>query len=54
VDNSTLFHHLYNKWEFRPGPSPATCWLTFDVDFAFKSPLYRQIAGVFFEEVRFF
>ncbi|GAB4822492.1 hypothetical protein N2152v2_009538 [Parachlorella kessleri] len=51
VENSTLFHHLHNKWDFRPGPSPATCWLTFDVDFAFKSPLYRQIASVFFEEV---
>lgn len=51
VDDSTLFHHLTNKWEFRPGPSPSTCWLSFDVDFAFKSPLYRQIASVFFEEV---
>jgi hypothetical protein len=26
-------------------------WLTFEVDFAFKSQLYRQLASLFFEEV---
>lgn len=101
VDNSTLFSHLTNKWEFRCagsvssasspctrvrctiatarpvrrgsaspcaagwglswalpladrrlGPTPHTTWLSFDVDFAFKSPLYRHVASVFFEEVR--
>ena len=36
----------------RPGPTPHTTWLTFEVDFAFKSPLYRQVACIFFEEVR--
>ena len=36
----------------RLGPTPHTTWLTFEVDFAFKSPLYRQVASVFFEEVR--
>jgi hypothetical protein len=34
------------------GPTPHTTWLTFEVDFAFKSPLYRQVASIFFEEVR--
>ncbi|PSC69318.1 coenzyme Q-binding COQ10 mitochondrial [Micractinium conductrix] len=51
VDDSMLFSHLTNKWEFRLGPTPHTTWLTFEVDFAFKSPLYRQVASVFFEEV---
>lgn len=111
VDDSTLFSHLTNKWEFRCagqtpqdsartetrgtsaavamaacltaccrapsaasrllrpfylltthrrapppclrrlGPTPHTTWLTFEVDFAFKSPLYRQVASIFFEEV---
>ncbi|KAL4443874.1 hypothetical protein ABPG75_011611 [Micractinium tetrahymenae] len=51
VDNSTLFSHLTNKWEFRLGPTPHTTWLSFEVDFAFKSPLYRHVASVFFEEV---
>ncbi len=36
----------------RLGPTPHTTWLSFDVDFAFKSPLYRHVASVFFEEVR--
>lgn len=51
VDDSTLFSYLTNKWEFRLGPTPHTTWLTFEVDFAFKSPLYRQVASIFFEEV---
>lgn len=35
-----------------PQPSPSChCRRSFDVDFAFKSPLYRHVASVFFEEV---
>ena len=41
-----------STWSFAPGPSPSTCWLTFDVDFAFNSVLYSQLADVFFNEVR--
>ncbi|KAL0369006.1 UNVERIFIED_CONTAM: Cold-regulated protein 27 [Sesamum calycinum] len=48
---STLFDHLINAWEFNPGPVPGTCNLYFLVDFKFKSPLYRQIANMFFKEV---
>ncbi|KAL0432497.1 UNVERIFIED_CONTAM: hypothetical protein Slati_2584000 [Sesamum latifolium] len=48
---STLFDHLINAWEFNPGPIPGTCNLYFLVDFKFKSPLYRQIANMFFKEV---
>ena len=51
VEDSTLFDHLSNRWEFKPGPTPDSTWLIFEVDFAFRSPLYRQIASVFFEEV---
>jgi ribosome-associated toxin RatA of RatAB toxin-antitoxin module len=39
------------RWEFAPGPTPNSCWLSFSVDFAFKSPLYGQLATVFFKEV---
>lgn len=39
------------RWEFAPGPTPDSCWLSFSVDFAFKSPLYGQLATVFFKEV---
>ncbi|KAK4434435.1 Coenzyme Q-binding protein COQ10, mitochondrial [Sesamum alatum] len=48
---SSLFDHLINVWEFNPGPVPGTCNLYFLVDFKFKSPLYRQIANMFFKEV---
>ncbi|KAH7523626.1 hypothetical protein FEM48_Zijuj06G0032000 [Ziziphus jujuba var. spinosa] len=51
VSDSTLFDHLINIWEFNPGPVPGTCNLYFLVDFKFQSPLYRQVASMFFKEV---
>ncbi|XP_059636673.1 uncharacterized protein LOC132278800 [Cornus florida] len=51
VSDSNLFDHLINVWEFNPGPVPGTCSLYFLVDFKFQSPLYRQMASVFFKEV---
>ena len=51
VRDSTLFDHLDTTWEFQGGPTPQSCWLTFSTDFAFKSPLYSQLASVFFQEV---
>ncbi|CAJ1973389.1 unnamed protein product [Sphenostylis stenocarpa] len=51
VSQSTLFDHLINIWEFNPGPVPGSCNLHFLVDFKFHSPLYRQIASMFFKEV---
>ncbi|KAM2913837.1 hypothetical protein COP2_044440 [Malus domestica] len=51
VSNSSLFDHLINIWEFNPGPVPGSCSLYFLVDFKFQSPLYRQVASVFFKEV---
>ena len=52
VFDSTLFDHLDSTWDFKVGPSPSSTWLTFSVDFGFKSPLYRSVAAVFFEEVQ--
>ncbi|OIT04165.1 PREDICTED: coenzyme Q-binding protein COQ10 homolog, mitochondrial [Nicotiana attenuata] len=46
-----LFDHLINIWEFNPGPIPGSCNLHFLVDFKFQSPLYRQVANMFFKEV---
>eukprot|EP00850_Spirogloea_muscicola_P014770 SM000108S14214 [mRNA] locus=s108:219662:221627:- [translate_table: standard] len=51
VSQSTLFDHLDNMWEFRPGPAPGTTNLHFAVDFRFKSALYRRAADLFFDEV---
>ncbi|XVF64060.1 hypothetical protein PTKIN_Ptkin09bG0136800 [Pterospermum kingtungense] len=51
ASESSLFDHLINIWEFNPGPVPGTCNLYFLVDFKFQSPLYRQVASMFFKEV---
>ncbi|CAI9267051.1 unnamed protein product [Lactuca saligna] len=48
---SSLFDHLINIWEFNPGTIPGTCDLHFFVDFKFQSPLYSQMASMFFKEV---
>ncbi|KAK4770991.1 hypothetical protein SAY87_031523 [Trapa incisa] len=51
ASDSTLFEHLINVWEFNPGPSPGSCEVHFLVDFKFQSPLYSQVASMFFKEV---
>ncbi|XP_012445154.1 uncharacterized protein LOC105769219 [Gossypium raimondii] len=51
ASQSSLFDHLINIWEFNPGPVPGSCSLYFLVDFKFQSPLYRQVASMFFKEV---
>ncbi|XP_010918010.1 uncharacterized protein [Elaeis guineensis] len=51
VSESGLFEYLINIWEFNPGPVPGSCDLYFLVDFKFQSPLYRQVALMFFKEV---
>lgn len=51
VSQSKLFEYLNNIWEFRPGPASGSCNLHFSVDFQFRSPLYRKVANMFFNEV---
>lgn len=51
VSQSKLFEYLNTIWEFKPGPTPWSCNLHFFVDFQFRSPLYRQVANMFFNEV---
>jgi coenzyme Q-binding protein COQ10 len=50
-DDSALFSRLDARWEFAPGPAARSAWVTFELDFAFKSPLYAKVADLFFEEV---
>ncbi|KAF4347539.1 hypothetical protein G4B88_023420 [Cannabis sativa] len=51
ASDTTLFDHLINIWEFNPGPVPGSCSVYFLVDFKFQSPLYRQVASMFFKDV---
>lgn len=41
--NTHLFEYLTNIWSFEPGPTPDTCWLTFNISFKFKNGLYAQV-----------
>ena len=51
VRGSAVFHHLDCAWSFTPGPLPSTVWLSFGIDFAFKSAVYRHAASLFFDQV---
>lgn len=51
TEDSNLFSHLHSCWKLHPGPTPTSVWVDFEVDFAFKSALYSQVATIFLEEV---
>jgi ribosome-associated toxin RatA of RatAB toxin-antitoxin module len=51
ASGTMLFSHLVNVWEFEPGAAPGTTWLTFRVEFQFKSQLYSAVSQMFFNEV---
>ena len=40
-----------NAWAFEDGPQPGTTWVDFKVEFAFRSRMYAQAAGLFKTEV---
>jgi len=42
---------LNSVWQFATGPDdPATCKVTFDVDFEFRNPILRAVIGLVFAE----
>jgi coenzyme Q-binding protein COQ10 len=47
ADNQPLFEHLHNLWEFQPGPTPQSCYLTFNVSFRFQNKLFQHFARQF-------
>ncbi|GIL66917.1 hypothetical protein Vafri_20432 [Volvox africanus] len=51
VADSSLFDHLDSTWTMEAGPTPRSCWLSFSVDFAFRSQLHGYLADIFFTEV---
>lgn len=51
VADSHLFTYLDSTWKFEPGTRPGSTLVHFQVDFLFRSPIYRQAASLFFEEV---
>ncbi len=49
---TNLFEYLRTEWRFTPSRAdPRKCWVTFEVEFKFKSALYNQAADMFLKEV---
>ncbi|KAF5831383.1 hypothetical protein DUNSADRAFT_13199 [Dunaliella salina] len=51
VQNSTLFHRLDSTWGMDPGMVPKSCWISFQVEFAFQRATYNHVVSLFFSEV---
>ena len=49
---TNLFEYLRTEWHFAPSRvDPRKCWVTFEIEFKFKSALYNQAADMFLKEV---
>jgi ribosome-associated toxin RatA of RatAB toxin-antitoxin module len=48
---TNLFEYLRTEWKFTPASDPSTTWVTFQVDFKFKSAMYNQLSTLFLQEV---
>ena len=49
--DTTLFDHLLTEWKFSPAADPKCSWVTFHVEFKFKSDLYNHVSELFLKEV---
>jgi ribosome-associated toxin RatA of RatAB toxin-antitoxin module len=49
--DTLLFEYLKTEWKFTPASDPSCTWVTFQVDFQFKSSLYNEVAKLFMTEV---
>ena len=52
ISNQTnLFEFLRTDWEFHPARDGQSTWVTFQVEFQFKSALYNRISELFFQDI---
>lgn len=49
--DTKLFHHLKTEWQFAPANDPTKTWVSFHIDFKFKSTLYNEASSLFLNEV---
>ena len=51
--DTQLLEYLHTEWKFSPSASNPTssCWVTFRVEFQFKSSLYSHVSALFMREV---
>eukprot|EP01031_Cornospumella_fuschlensis_P028334 gene28334-34210_t len=48
---TNLFEYLKTEWKFSPAQAPGTTWVSFQVDFKFRSTLYNEVSEYFLSEV---
>ena len=48
---TSFIDRLTTLWTFTPGADPKTCWVTFQIDFKFKSIIYGKISDLFFQDI---
>lgn len=48
---TNLFELLKTEWQFTPASDPRKTWVTFRVEFKFKSQLYNNVSELFMKEV---
>lgn len=46
-----LLEFLRTEWTFVPTSDPSSCWVTFHIDFKFKSDVYTKVSDLFLQEV---
>jgi ribosome-associated toxin RatA of RatAB toxin-antitoxin module len=52
LSDTNLFEYLKSEWKFTPSSSDArSTWVSFQIDFKFKSSLYNGVSEVFLQEV---
>jgi ribosome-associated toxin RatA of RatAB toxin-antitoxin module len=50
--DTKLLKYLKTEWKFTPASNDSNaCWVTFQIEFQFKSSLYNHISDLFFDEV---
>ena len=48
---TSLLEYLKTEWTFTKADDPKSCWVIFQIDFKFKSPLYNHVSDLFMKEV---
>lgn len=48
---TNLFEFLKTEWKFTPAADPNHTWVSFQVDFQFRSALYNELSDFFLNEV---
>lgn len=48
---TNLFENLETEWRFAPSSDQKSCWVTFRIEFEFKSSAYNQASTLFMNEI---